>query len=386
MKDWYRQPKLQEISFWTNPYLDEASGDVPMVSYAVPIYTLPQTFIGVVKIDVVLDGREVKPLKRESLSEEKLKVNNVPEPETGADEVSVLDEIANNVRLAASKFASYPNELTPELVEGWLKELISEPRAHGAAICFLPREFKNEEKFAIYGKRGKFTGELSTWQWTFDYTKTNWYKHAIETKKDYWSSFYDLSRSDGKDMPKESKGNEDVKGQGNNNNNNSNSKKAGPSSGVDGTSTDGDVATVLTFAVPFYSRGKGLRQPIGVIALDVVYDESLRSSLTKTDESSRVICVSCSLPCQHCFYQSVLSLSKIAVCLRCYVDGLLPHGTTASDYIAVQSRDYKEWLDKLRKPIDLTFGQKVQIVHVKSGRFLSVSLQNQQGSGVNSFG
>jgi hypothetical protein len=45
-----------------------------------------------------------------------------------------------------------------------------------------------------------------------------------------------------------------------------------------------EEVTLLTFMLPFYPKGKGRRAPIGVIALDVVYDEALRSSITKADD------------------------------------------------------------------------------------------------------
>ncbi len=57
--DWYRLPRDQQASLWSEPYFDEGSGNILMVTYSAPIYRMiegERTFIGVVTADISLDN------------------------------------------------------------------------------------------------------------------------------------------------------------------------------------------------------------------------------------------------------------------------------------------------------------------------------------------
>ena len=55
--DWYQVPRETETPAWTEPYVDVGGGDIPMVSYAVPLYRPTpggRRLVGVVDVDVSL--------------------------------------------------------------------------------------------------------------------------------------------------------------------------------------------------------------------------------------------------------------------------------------------------------------------------------------------
>ena len=59
-RTWYRTPKARGAAVWTEPRLDEAGSNVPVISYSVPVRRRDQSgaFAGVVRMDVRL-GTEV---------------------------------------------------------------------------------------------------------------------------------------------------------------------------------------------------------------------------------------------------------------------------------------------------------------------------------------
>ena len=55
---WYSEPKLQRKAMWSEPFIDEGGGNVPMLTYSVPLERQGQ-FVGVVTVDLSLDYFQV---------------------------------------------------------------------------------------------------------------------------------------------------------------------------------------------------------------------------------------------------------------------------------------------------------------------------------------
>jgi serine/threonine protein kinase len=51
---WYSEPKRQRQAMWSEPFIDEGGGNVPMLTYSVPLERQGQ-FVGVVTVDLSLD-------------------------------------------------------------------------------------------------------------------------------------------------------------------------------------------------------------------------------------------------------------------------------------------------------------------------------------------
>ena len=62
-------------------------------------------------------------------------------------------DVNSAARLLSAKFASFPDELSFAVLEGWVKDLLSDPRTYGAAIAFEPRRFNRSDSYAVYGRR-----------------------------------------------------------------------------------------------------------------------------------------------------------------------------------------------------------------------------------------
>ena len=62
-REWYRFPKMQGQAFWADPYLDVGGGNVPLISYSVPVRQQEQ-FVGVIKMDILLDNGNSNPISR----------------------------------------------------------------------------------------------------------------------------------------------------------------------------------------------------------------------------------------------------------------------------------------------------------------------------------
>jgi hypothetical protein len=50
--DWYRRPRDQRKAGWSEPFFDVGGGDIPMVTYSVPLYRRQGQFAGVVTADL----------------------------------------------------------------------------------------------------------------------------------------------------------------------------------------------------------------------------------------------------------------------------------------------------------------------------------------------
>jgi tRNA A-37 threonylcarbamoyl transferase component Bud32 len=55
---WYNEPKLQQKAMWSEPFIDEGGGNVPMLTYSVPLLRQGE-FVGVVTVDLSLDYFQV---------------------------------------------------------------------------------------------------------------------------------------------------------------------------------------------------------------------------------------------------------------------------------------------------------------------------------------
>jgi tRNA A-37 threonylcarbamoyl transferase component Bud32 len=55
---WYKEPKAQRKAMWSEPFIDEGGGNVPMLTYSVPLERQGQ-LIGVVTVDLSLDYFQV---------------------------------------------------------------------------------------------------------------------------------------------------------------------------------------------------------------------------------------------------------------------------------------------------------------------------------------
>jgi sigma-B regulation protein RsbU (phosphoserine phosphatase) len=51
---WYSEPKLKRTAMWSEPFIDEGGGNVPMLTYSVPLERQGK-FVGVVTADLSLD-------------------------------------------------------------------------------------------------------------------------------------------------------------------------------------------------------------------------------------------------------------------------------------------------------------------------------------------
>ena len=53
--DWYEGPLKEGKGYWSNPYLDEGGGEIPMVTYSIPLNGRKEEKCGVLTADIALD-------------------------------------------------------------------------------------------------------------------------------------------------------------------------------------------------------------------------------------------------------------------------------------------------------------------------------------------
>ena len=53
--DWYEGPMKEGKGYWSNPYLDEGGGEIPMITYSIPLNDRKEKKCGVLTADIALD-------------------------------------------------------------------------------------------------------------------------------------------------------------------------------------------------------------------------------------------------------------------------------------------------------------------------------------------
>ena len=53
--DWYEGPMKEGKGYWSNPYLDEGGGEIPMITYSIPLTDKKEQKCGVLTADIALD-------------------------------------------------------------------------------------------------------------------------------------------------------------------------------------------------------------------------------------------------------------------------------------------------------------------------------------------
>jgi hypothetical protein len=97
----------------------------------------------------------------------------------------------------------------------------------------------------------------------------------------------------------------------------------------------------------------------------------------RASEIAEKACSLCEVACTQLYLTDVMGGSGKTVCYRCYAFNVLPPSCQRADFKLTKSRLYSEWESRHRKEQRLSYGQSVQLIHVKSGNFLAVDLHNQ---------
>ena len=428
--DWYFTPRQLGRATWSDGYVDEGGGNVPMITYSVPI-RLAGVFAGVATMDVQLgESDTVGSVKLAAGSEKDLvtaqghAAQAVSDPEALSSGVArtlvaldSLEALAAGPRAAAAKLTRALDTAVPHSTEvghgvepskegslalapqanpshAALRELLmdilaSNARVFGSCIAFAEGAYGSASRASFYACKADEPSD-----------------EEGDEEEEAGPGFDWAARS----TPEAVAGREPA-GAGSDP---GDSAVAAPAAGTESIAMEplaydytadewfatpaqrkqdhwsapyfdeggGDI-WMVTYSVPFFRNGAFA----GVVTLDVRYDADVKHwfSQSAPDAEASTTCCVTGLPCSLAYWTTPGRLQPLTLSHAAVEAGMLPAGVLPSQLLHVATGEWQEWWKHCRQPGGpVKYGNLIQLRHAGTGQFLAVRLRGQYTSGAGS--